>query len=53
MLLPETIPFTITIERQDGYRFAGTWVSPRATYPLIGMFRSDGKRLYMVDNDGT
>ena len=48
-----TIPFTIMIERQDGYRFAGTWASARATDPLIGMFRSDGKRLHMVDNDGT
>ncbi len=48
-----TIPFTITIERQDGNRFAGTWTSARATDPLIGMFRSVGKRLHMVDNDGT
>ena len=48
-----TILFTITIERQDGHRFAGGWVSARASDPLIGLIRSDGKRLYMVDNDGT
>ena len=48
-----TIPFTITIERQDGRRFAETWRSARATDPLIGIIRSDGKRLHMVDNDGT
>ena len=48
-----TIPFTITIERQDGRRFAGSWTSARASDPLIGVIRSDGKRLHMVDNDGT
>ena len=48
-----TIPFTITIERQDGRRFAGSWTSARASDPLIGIIRSDGKRLHMVDNDGT
>ena len=48
-----TLLFTITIERQDGHRFAGSWTSARASDPLIGVIRSDGKRLHMVDNDGT
>jgi hypothetical protein len=48
-----TNQFALTIERQDGRRFAGTWATVRATDPLIGMFRLDGKRLHMVDNDGT
>ncbi len=48
-----TIPFTITIEQQEGHGFAGTWASARASDPLIGVIQSDGKRLHMVDNDGT
>jgi hypothetical protein len=48
-----TLPFTITIEQQEGRRFAGSLASARASDPLIGMIRSDGRRLHMVDNDGT
>ncbi len=47
------LEFTITIEQQEGHAFSGTLASARATDPLIGMVRSDGKRLHMVDNDGT
>ena len=45
--------FTITIERQDGSRLAGTWSSARATDPLLGVIRPDGRRIHMVDDDGT
>jgi hypothetical protein len=45
--------YTITIDRQEGRRFAGTRASARASDPLIGIMRSDGRRLHMVDNDGT
>ena len=48
-----TLQFTITIDQQDGRGFAGTLASTRATDPLVGMIRSDGRRLHMVDNDGT
>ena len=48
-----TLPFTITIEQQEGPRFAGSLASARASDPLIGMMRSDGRQLHMVDNDGT
>ena len=48
-----TLPFTITIEQQEGPGFAGTLASARASDPLIGRIRSDGRRLHMVDNDGT
>lgn len=48
-----TLQFTITIERQEGRGFAGTLASTRATDPLVGMIRSDGRRVHMVDNDGT
>ena len=48
-----TLEFTITIEEQVEHGFAGSLASPRASDPLIGMIRSDGRRLQMVDNDGT
>ena len=48
-----TLPFTITIEQQEGRGFAGSLASARASDPLIGRIRSDGRRLHMVDNDGT
>ena len=48
-----TLPFTITIEQQEGPGFAGTLASARASDPLIGRIRSDGRRLHMVDDDGT
>ena len=48
-----TLPFTITIEQQEGRGFAGSLASARATDPLIGRVRSDGRRLHMVDDDGT
>ena len=48
-----SLQFTITIKQQEGRGFAGTLASTRATDPLIGMIRSDGRRLHMVDNDGT
>ena len=48
-----SIPFTITIEQQEGRGFAGSLASARSTDPLIGRVRSDGRRLHMVDDDGT
>ena len=48
-----TLPFTITIEQQEGRGFAGRLASARASDPLIGRIRSDGRRLHMVDDDGT
>ena len=48
-----TLQFTITVEQQEGHGFAGTLASARATDPLIGMIRPDGRQLHMVDNDGT
>jgi hypothetical protein len=47
------LDFTITVERQEGRGFAGTLASTRATDPLIGMLRADGRQIHMVDNDGT
>jgi hypothetical protein len=46
-----TLPFTI--EQQEGRGFVGSLASARASDPLIGRIRSDGRRLHMVDNDGT
>ena len=48
-----TLPFTITIEQQEGRGFVGSLASARASDPLIGRIRPDGRRLHMADNDGT
>ena len=48
-----TLPFHITIEQQEGRGFAGSLASARATDPLIGRVQLDGRRLHMVDDDGT
>ena len=48
----DAAPFILTVERQEGRRFVGTWASARATDPLIGIARAGGRRLEMVDDDG-
>lgn len=44
--------FTFRFEGQDGRRFWGTISSATKTERLIGSFSTDGKRVYMVDEDG-
>jgi hypothetical protein len=44
--------FTFRFEGQEGRRFWGTISSATKTERLIGSFSSDGKRVYMVDEDG-
>jgi hypothetical protein len=46
-----SIPFTMTIDLQDGRRFAGTFASPRATDSIIAVVSQSGT-IYMVDDDG-
>ena len=43
--------WALEIERQEGWSFAGTWASSKASDPVVGMVRPDGA-LHMVDNDG-
>jgi hypothetical protein len=46
-----TIAFTLTVDRQDGRRFSGTFSSARGNDPIIGVI-SRGGAIYVVDDDG-
>jgi len=46
-----SIPFTMTIDQQDGRRFSGTFSSPRSSEPVIGVISHNGQIL-LVDSDG-
>jgi hypothetical protein len=46
------VTFTYKIDGQDGPRFWGTMSSPYRTEPVIGVIAADGKRVYIVTQDG-
>ena len=46
-----SVPFTLTIDKQDGRRFSGTFSSPRAAESIIGVITRAGTLLF-VDTDG-
>ena len=43
--------FTLTIDKQDGRRFSGSFSSPRSSEPVIGVVTRAGTVL-LVDTDG-
>jgi hypothetical protein len=46
-----SVPFTLTIDKQEGRRFSGTFSSPRGTETVIAVISQSGT-IYMVDDDG-
>jgi hypothetical protein len=46
------VTFTYKIDGQDGGRFWGTMSSPYRVEPVIGVIAADGKRIYIVAQDG-
>src|SRR3954468_17287112 len=44
-------PFTMTIDKQDGRRFSGTFSSQRHSETLMGVVSRSGT-IFMVDDDG-
>jgi hypothetical protein len=46
-----SVPFTLTIDKQDGRRFSGTFSSPRDAESIIGVVTRAGN-LLLVDTDG-
>jgi hypothetical protein len=46
-----SVAFTLTVDRQDGRRFSGTFSSARGTDPVIAVISRSGA-IYMVDDDG-
>ena len=46
-----TIAFTLTVDKQDGRRFSGTFVSARSTDHVVAVISRNGS-IYMADDDG-
>ena len=46
-----SVPFTLTIDKQDGRRFSGTFSSARSTETVIAVISRAGT-IHMVDDDG-
>ena len=46
-----SVTLTLTIDKQDGRRFSGTFSSARATEKIVGVISRNGT-LYYVDSDG-
>jgi hypothetical protein len=46
-----SVPFTLTIDKQDGRRFSGNFSSPRSSEAVIGVVTRAGNLLF-VDTDG-
>ena len=46
-----SVAFTMTIDKQDGRRFSGTFSSARASEKVIAVVSHSGT-IYMVDDDG-
>jgi hypothetical protein len=44
--------FRVSIERQEGAAFSGTWATEARTDPLVGVVSSDGRTLYLADDNG-
>ena len=46
-----SVPFTLTIDKQEGRRFSGTLSSPQGTETVIAVISQSGT-IYMADDDG-
>jgi hypothetical protein len=46
-----SVPFTLTIDKQDGRRFSGTFSSARSSETVIGVLSRAGT-IHVVDDDG-
>jgi hypothetical protein len=47
----DSTPFTLTVDKQDGRRFFGTFSSARGNDPVIAVMSRNGT-IYVVDDDG-
>jgi len=46
-----SVPFTLTIDKQDGRRFSGTFSSPRSSEKVIAVISRNGT-IFMADDEG-
>jgi hypothetical protein len=47
-----SVAFTMTIDKQDGRRFSGTFASAKHSAKLVGVVGRNGS-IYLVDDNGT
>jgi hypothetical protein len=46
-----SVPFTLTVDKQDGRRFSGTFSSPRSSEKILAVISRNGTIL-LVDSEG-
>jgi hypothetical protein len=46
-----SVPFTLTVDKQDGRRFSGTFSSPRSTEKVIAVISRNGT-IFLADDEG-
>jgi hypothetical protein len=46
-----SVPFTLTVDKQDGRRFSGSFASPRSTEKVIAVFSRTGT-FFLADDEG-
>ena len=46
-----SVPFTLTVDKQDGRRFSGTFSSPRSREKVIAVI-SRGGTIFLADDEG-
>jgi hypothetical protein len=48
----DSVDFSMTIDKQDGRRFSGTFSSARGKETIIAVIARNGSMIYLVDDDG-
>ena len=48
----DPLTWTLTVERQEGAAFAGTWASQNRADPMVGVVAADGRTLHLADDNG-
>ena len=46
-----SVPFTLTVDKQDGRRFSGTFSSPRSSEKVIAVISHNGT-IFLADDEG-
>jgi hypothetical protein len=46
-----SVPFTLTVDKQDGRRFSGTFSSPRSNEKIVAVISRNGT-IFLVDDEG-
>ena len=46
-----SVPFTLTIDKQEGRRFSGTFLSPRSSETIVAVISRSGT-IFLADDEG-